>query len=284
MISIVVCSVNEEKFNLFSDSVQATIGVDFEIIRIDNSNNKTGICAAYNKGKAQCRYQIICFSHEDVLFKTQNWGQTLINIFQDKSIGLAGIFGACYISSFAEDPVNRNECIGQVIEWYKPDKPLISVSRFPSQHLAEVVGVDGVFMVTTANIISNIQFDEEILTGFHGYDFDLSLQISQQYKIVVTREILLEHASVGNYSTSYYEAIKKVSKKWQRRLPSYVGSYAIAEIKSLMAQSLQVYCNTCNNKKQYWKKHFFAIVYAIKHGFLREWLARKKNKAAVQLQ
>jgi Glycosyltransferase like family len=273
MISIVVCSVKEMIFNKFSESVQATIGVPFEIIRIDNSKNEYSICAAYNKGKAKCKYDIICFSHEDVLFETSDWGNILANTLKDPTIGMAGIFGACYVSSFAEDIVSRKECIGQVIEGYKDDKPLVTVSRFLSGTVAEVVAIDGVFMVTKKTIINKISFSDGILRGFHGYDFDICMQIRQNYKVVVTRNIILSHLSIGDYSTSYFEAIKIVSKKWSSYLPAYLSSYSKNEINKLKIKSLEFFCKNAIDKKSLIKKLILSVYYAAKQDVLIIWVS-----------
>ncbi len=266
MISIVVCSVRQNMFDSFQQNVSTTIGVPFEIIRINNSKGDYGICAAYNKGKAECKYDIICFSHEDIVFESSGWGDVLVNLFQDKSIGLAGIFGACYVSAFAEDTVDRNECEGQVIEGYKEDKPIVRVSRFNNGSIAEVVGVDGVFMATTKAVISSIRFSDNLLKGFHGYDFDISFQIKQLYKVVITREILLTHFSKGDYGFEYYQALKLVLSKWKSILPLYLPSYSKKEIKELNLKSLQLFYKATLRKENLLVRNAMLLYFAFKQG------------------
>ncbi len=274
MISILVCSVRKNTYDAFQQNVAATIDAPFEIIRIDNSKGKYSVCAAYNKGKAECKYDIICFSHEDVLFQSSGWGNTLVSLFRDKSIGLAGIFGACYVSAFAEDAVDRNECEGQVIKGYKEDKPLVSVSRFDNSAIAEVVGVDGVFMATTKSILSTIRFSEDLLKGFHGYDFDISFQIKQCYKIVITRDILLSHLSVGNYGYQYYEALRLVTRKWKSALPLYLSSYSKEEILELKLKSLHVFYKSLLHKKNLFLINLTILYFAAKQGVMVSYLKR----------
>jgi hypothetical protein len=110
MISIVVCSVNEELFKQFSHSVELIIGLPYEIIRIDNIKKTYSICGAYNnKGKAICKYDIIGFIHEDIIFKTNNWGRVLEGILKNKEIGLVGILGTCYLSLFPSGYFDNND-------------------------------------------------------------------------------------------------------------------------------------------------------------------------------
>src|ERR1700744_2986719 len=99
MISIIVCSVNEELFRKFEKSVADNIGVEFEIIKIDNTGNRYGICEAYNKGAASAKFEYLCFAHEDILFRSDNWGQVLIKAFEgDEHIGVIGVAGSKYKS------------------------------------------------------------------------------------------------------------------------------------------------------------------------------------------
>jgi Glycosyltransferase like family len=272
MISIVVCSVNEKMFTAFSKSVAQTIGVPFEIIRIDNSRNEYSICAAYNKGKTLCKYDVICFSHEDVEFETNNWGAAVTDILNDPAIGLVGTVGVCYLGLFPPDWVDPNECEGQFRAAFETGKPIMRFSRFADNPVTEVAVADGFFMVTRKAIIEKINFSDNILSGFHGYDFDICMQIRQYYKIVITRDILILHASRGNFNASYYEAVKKLIKKWKSFLPVYISSYSDNEIKELKIKTLAVFCRKAASRKMFIKNNLIAIGYALKHGVFFTWL------------
>ena len=52
VFSVVICSVNQEKYNLCRDNIAATIGVDAEFIRVNNAAAKWPISKAYNNGAA----------------------------------------------------------------------------------------------------------------------------------------------------------------------------------------------------------------------------------------
>ena len=80
-------------------NITDTIGVPWEAIIIDNTISPKGITQVYNKAAAQAKFDILCFVHEDVLFTTQNWGETLINTFKaDNRVGLIGVAGSKYKS------------------------------------------------------------------------------------------------------------------------------------------------------------------------------------------
>src|SRR4051812_42275498 len=94
MVSIIVSSVNETYFLQLSDNIKETIGINYEIIKIEKDINQLGICYAYNKGAEKSVYPYLCFVHEDVKFVTSNWGRLIINHFESEpQIGLLGVAG-----------------------------------------------------------------------------------------------------------------------------------------------------------------------------------------------
>lgn len=94
MISIVVCHRSPDFLEQFKQNLASSIGVDYELIVVDNSQNTYGICQAYNLGGAKAQYEVLCFAHEDILFHTLNWGQNLLQHFADSSVGAVGVAGS----------------------------------------------------------------------------------------------------------------------------------------------------------------------------------------------
>ncbi|MFX4377337.1 glycosyltransferase, partial [Acinetobacter baumannii] len=62
----------------------------------DNSANRYSICSAYNEGAEKAKYDNLCFVHEDVVFRTNNWGQ--IALTEVKKFDLLGVAGSNYKS------------------------------------------------------------------------------------------------------------------------------------------------------------------------------------------
>lgn len=98
MISIIICSKLGSPDEKLINNIQYTIGVEYELIVIDNSKNEHTIFSAYNIGIRKAKYPILCFMHEDVIFHSLNWGNEVINSFNDPSVGLLGVIGSCYLS------------------------------------------------------------------------------------------------------------------------------------------------------------------------------------------
>lgn len=277
MISLVVCSANEKMFQQLNENIQATIGVAYEIIRINNSKNQYNICQAYNIGAARANYDILCFVHEDVLFVENSWGKVLTEMFKDPATGLVGIAGTCYYSLFPIGWFNLSEAESNLIQGYKySNKPPTreNYSRFSGSADGEVVVIDGVFMATKKEIAKKHPFDEKLLIGFHGYDADFSLQVGQHFKVVVSKNILLTHLSEGKDEKEWHTSMKKISKKWAEHLPVYIDLYSSKELRDLTIESLSIYCNTSKNWLSFAGKNLAALYHATKHGVLLLWLRK----------
>ena len=83
MFSIIVCSISPERLSNLSQNIHDTIGVEYELIGIDNRTKKWPIAKVYNEGARQARYPYLFFVHEDVKFHTKDWGQVIIEKLQE---------------------------------------------------------------------------------------------------------------------------------------------------------------------------------------------------------
>jgi len=221
MISIIISTQDKALLDRLSENINDTIGVDFEIVAIENKA-RYSICEAYNIGVSKSNFQYLCFVHEDVLFRTKDWGKRLITIMKnDPAIGLIGIAGtkfrSTYPSAIGQGPGLRKFLRGNIYHWdeYKN----FDVSNQQNE-LDDVVCIDGVFMFTKKEVFTYCRFDDKLLTHFHGYDIDFSLQVFfQSFRVIVDRGILLAHYSNGNYIGQNTIANRKVGRKWIKKLP-----------------------------------------------------------------
>jgi len=223
MISIIISTYKPILLERVKASIEDTIGVEYEIVEIEN-HSKYSICEAYNLGVSKAKYPYLCFVHEDVLFKINDWGRRLISIMSgDSSIGLIGVAGtkfkSTYPSALGQSPrLRRLFMRGHIYHWEKEytdfDKTL------KKKEIEDVVCVDGVFLFSKKDVFLHCHFDEKLLTHFHGYDIDFSLQVFfQSYRVIVDRGIILDHHSSGDYSLQNTIANRKVGKKWMSKLP-----------------------------------------------------------------
>jgi Glycosyltransferase like family len=241
MISIIVCSRSALRFNEFAREIDSTIGVPYQMIRIDNSGSRYGLCEAYNAGKLQAIHPIVCFIHEDLFFHTESWGKILARVLIDNTIGLVGLMGICYLGLFPDVLVDPRECEGQILQGDKPGWPRITAARFGVADISDVVAIDGCFMAGRKEVIDQFNFSDDLLKHFHGYDCDYSLQVYQQYRIVVSRNLWARHMSSGNFDEHYFSAYRQLRQKWKKHLPVYLSKYSKRDIQGIQLRAVQKY-------------------------------------------
>ena len=98
MLSIIICSRNSDIPPSLRENIRQTIGVEYEFIIIDNSENKYSIFSAYNKGVSLSRFPFLLFMHDDISYLTPGWGGELSAVFKDPSVGAAGIAGTPFLA------------------------------------------------------------------------------------------------------------------------------------------------------------------------------------------
>ena len=227
MISVIICSVDPKRLELVKDNIKSTIGVEHEIVAIDNSANPRGICQVYNEGALQSKYDVLCFMHEDIFYHTNHWGESVIKTFkEERNLGVLGIAGSRYKaltpSSWhcygIDDQASLNFNIIQNYKYSDKEKS-IDCSNPQNAKFQSVACIDGVWFCCTRAAFDYYQFDEIKLTSFHGYDIDFCLGVGEKFSVGVTFEILIEHFSEGNFSKFWLGEILKVHKKWSHKLP-----------------------------------------------------------------
>lgn len=235
MISIVLCSRREDIPEQLKENIRQTAGVEYEIVCIGNPDGRYSIFQAYNEGVRRAKGELICFMHDDVLFRTEGWVDTIASHFQAHGdVGLIGFAGTHFLSSAAlywmDSPFisehNLTNDHGTVIEcfhenYFEPESPL-----------ADVVAVDGFCFFVRRELFSQIRFDDQTYTGFHAYDMDICMQVLQAgYRVAVCRDIVTEHfwSEKDAASKAGYELLEKnlelFARKWQARLPLSRGIY-----------------------------------------------------------
>lgn len=223
MISIIICSRHPDISASLRENIKETIGVEYEIIAVDNSNNEYSIFSAYNKGFSQSQFPCLCFLHEDVLFRTKDWGINLVNHLADKKVGIIGVAGGKMMTKIPASWAVGGRCI-HIIQHQNNKRSAPTAVKEPLDFTGNrlpVVLLDGVFLAMRKDLFDVVKFDETF-AGFHGYDFDISAQaVIAGFSNYVVYDILLEHFSEGNRDASYYNNLTNIHKKWENKLPLF---------------------------------------------------------------
>lgn len=244
----------------FHANLMETIGVPYEIISIDNSQNKYSIFEAYNLGIKKSKFAYLCFIHDDILFKTSNWGQILINYFiEDEKLGIVGVAGSTQKTKAPSSWwINGKDAIVMNITENLPNNIIRHVYEGwqEGEKLKTTVVVDGVFMGIRKD--SNIYFNT-LIGGFHNYDQSICLDyLNNGYKVCVTKEILLEHFSAGKVDAKWIMPTHIFHKLYEKKLPASVGNVVPKELEIENTKNFIIFCFDHKFKKvafYYWQKY-----------------------------
>ena len=98
MISLIICSRRVNIPESLKQNIELTIGVEFEFVIINNSEKKYSISSAYAEGVCRSKGDILCFMHDDILFHTKNWGESIVRYFNDYPMaGMIGVVGSHFM-------------------------------------------------------------------------------------------------------------------------------------------------------------------------------------------
>ncbi|WP_142785573.1 glycosyltransferase [Changchengzhania lutea] len=220
MISIVICSRQKDIDQKLKDNIKASVGCDFELIVINNSNSTYSIFQAYNIGLKKSKGAYVCFLHDDISIHTLGWGTIINKIFNNNNdIGLLGVAGATAKSKMPSAwwrcPESHKRI--KITQHSKHTSVEDYNSGFVDSLLEQVVVIDGVFMVLRKD--ARISFRNDI-AGFHNYDLNISFEyVKHKYKIFVTNEISVEHFSAGSLNKDWIESTYRIHKLYADVLP-----------------------------------------------------------------
>lgn len=224
MLSIIICSISPERLRAIKTNLMDTVGdTEFEIIVIDNRDKGWSIAKAYNFGAKQAKYPYLFFVHEDVLFFAKGWGAIIEQKLAEPGCGVIGFAGSnvkfkAYSSCWQKREWEHSficRRLGGI--WIGYD------IKYNLEHpFRETLILDGLGLFVRREVWERDPFDEVLLTGFHCYDVDFSMQIAKKYKnyVCCSPQILVQHFSDGNYNAQWFsDIIKMHQNKWNKFLP-----------------------------------------------------------------
>ena len=230
MISIIICSRKADIPQELKDNIAVTIGCEYELCVIDNSLNDYNIFSAYNEGVLRSKGDVLCFMHEDVVFRSEKWGKVVSGFFKNYAdAGLLGVIGGQFIPNTPSSYWEGGAGVGQIMQGFigangQYQTKLNGVKS--SIPFCEVVAVDGLWMCIPTRLFKEnvLKWDTDTFHGFHCYDMDICYQIVRaNLKVMIARDILIEHISPGNTDSVYCKQSQILYDKWQKSLPLVRG-------------------------------------------------------------
>ncbi len=250
MISCVICSRTPKISDELEKNIAETIGCEYELVVIDNSKNEYSIFSAYNEGVKRSCGGVLCFMHDDILYRDRNWGGRVEKIFENEKIGCVGVLGGHYVPKETSAWWYGQVKSARNLQWdYKKEPILCEELVFAKEKKEmEVAVVDGLWICIPKRMFEQIRWDEETYGKcFHLYDSDICMQIQNIGKQVwVVLDCLIEHKSCGSANAAFYTAMEKFCEKWKDSLPILRGiqtidSEQLMEILNLYSRQSLIY-------------------------------------------
>jgi hypothetical protein len=262
MFSVVICSTNTTFLAGVEESIRSTIGTEFELLVWDNRIAKKGLCEVYNSMAAGARFPFICFIHEDVLFKTDGWGNLLADLFsQNPRAALIGLAGGKYKSRLYSGWFSGQvglDCFNVTHRVLGKDEKMVQPAMVGGPAAHKVICIDGVFMCCRRDAWQQVRFDDDLLKGFHFYDIDFSLRVSRLYDVLVAMNIDLVHITKGgDYSDVWIQEAMLYHRNRHQELPLFLeGSVDPQEIGKLEVKVARQWLDWMKLPKISWRLKF----------------------------
>lgn len=213
--SVIVCSINPQKFLRLKQNVESLIPKKhLEIICISDARN---MGEGYNRGARQAGGEILIFCHDDIEFLTPDIGHRLADHLNDYD--LVGVAGSTWLRDAQWGSAGLPYSRGQVIHALTNRAGYTySVFGLDSATSGGIQSLDGLFMAMRRNFWAENQFDEGY-DGFHLYDVDMSFRCYLAgHRVGVCNDILIEHRSLGRFDDSWKRAAERFIARFGNRL------------------------------------------------------------------
>jgi len=220
-IAVVFSShLDDEANQKFTNHILETIGIKNVKVTCYFNFNQFSLAEIYNRGIAEHNDEntIMVFCHNDIVFRTKNWGKMLLTKFNNSDFSIIGVAGTTYLADNGVWWTDRTKMCGVVehtngittwVNEYSPPKAGFTRS---------VVLVDGLFIAADCSKIEH-QFDEDF-KGFHMYDLGFCVpNYLDGCNIGVTTDIRILHQSIGMTNEQWEVNRLQFVEKYKDDLP-----------------------------------------------------------------
>ena len=207
--------------------------------------------------------------HEDIAFRSANWGQRVMQVLADETIGCVGVIGSWFLPNREASWWLCHADVGTLTQGYTDKKgnyKTYTEGAPLKQDIADVAVVDGCWFCIRKSLFDTIRFDEDTYDSFHCYDIDTCMQVLQTGKrVVVCNGIEVEHQSLGDVLTTYYEQLTRFYAKWEKQLPLSRGIQLTPEVTSWVSDIIAGYQAVVRKNVRYEQANKASILNRVKN-------------------
>ena len=175
-ISVLICSIDPNKFNAVTASYRARFaGYPLEIVGVHDAKS---LAEGYNRAAARATGDLLVFSHDDIELVTPDFAPRLVaHLARHDGIGVAG---TSRVTGADWGHAGQRFVHGHIL--HAPPKNragvLLMASGFQAPVCEDIRGLDGVFIAVRRHVWETHRFDADRYDGFHLYDLDFTWRAS----------------------------------------------------------------------------------------------------------
>lgn len=219
-LSVIICSIDPDKCNGCIDALKRTAGITLDIHVTDNRADARPIAEVYNDSANMSESPYLLFIHEDVIISSHGWGRKLLDKLSEPDTGVIGFAGSTLRVPVPGgwDQGGPEYMRASLRHIEHGEERTMSFGAVDGETFRQVIAVDGLAMAVRRDVWARHPFDEAMLTGFHCYDIDFSVEIaSAGLRNYVMYGVDVLHLSAGSYSDSWLRhTIDMFYAKWSR--------------------------------------------------------------------
>lgn len=217
MISVITCSIDNEKFARFEAQLGRAIRSDYELIKIPDADSLT---EGYQRGALQASGDVLIFCHDDVEFLNDNLDTLIMEDLERCQI--LGVAGTSRLGEGNWVSMGYPYLHGQIATWKPQDTQATLYLYGCGQDEVFQDGLqalDGVFFAMKRESLRELHFDTEVFNGFHLYDLDFTYAaFLHGMSIAVDHRIHILHHSGGSYNVTWRRYRHRFNRKYRGRL------------------------------------------------------------------
>lgn len=229
-VSVIICYTNTELMKEVSGYIKLqNIAEEVEIVGIDNRENIFSSSAkALNFGADKAIGEVLVFMHQDVILEDPDSLRYIYDyLIARDNLTFVGIAGA------QKEPHLVCSAITETRE------RIVRYAKTINEP-TKVETLDECLLAITSKDFQNNRFDEKTCDNWHFYGVDLSLSISLKGGDIVCLPINAVHLSKGSLNKGYYKSLKKVIKKYNKKIDYIYTTCGAFKVKPWTPMYIQV--------------------------------------------
>lgn len=215
-ISVIVCSVDPARLaRLRTDLEREFAAEDWELVHVGDARSLND---GYARGLARSRGELVVLCHDDIGLLSRHFAARLRErLASHDLIGVAGCTRLGGPKWFWAGPPHTASWVCQPhgAGW------LLGLLGARGPVIDGAQALDGVFLAARRDALLQLGFDTQTFDGFHFYDLDLSWRAHRAgLRCAIALDLLLWHASGGNFATSWQPYAQRFLQKFPELAPA----------------------------------------------------------------